>query len=88
MHAAPQAKIDDGKFSVIVVENMGKLKFLLTHKRIYKGTHLALNEVTSYEGQIIKASSEDDEFVEADGETFGKLPATFQVIPSAINFKC
>ena len=88
MHVAPQAKIDDGKFNVIVFENIGKLRFLLNHKRIYKGTHLAINDVKSYEGQIIKASSEDDVFVEADGEVFGKLPATFQIIPTAINFKC
>ena len=88
MNVAPQAKIDDGKFNVIVFENIGKLQFLLNHKRIYKGTHLAINKVKSYEGQIIKASSEDDVFVEADGEVFGKLPATFQIIPAAINFKC
>jgi len=87
MHVAPSAKIDDGRFDVLVSPAFSR-RLLLTGllPRIYKGAHLAYPGVDVHRGQRVELEPVGDSAparVEADGELLGTLPASFEIAPGA-----
>jgi len=84
MKIAPDAKLDDGLFDVILIKGMKRLEFFRNVWKIYTGTHLSHPKISLIRGRKIEAIAEDDEnevLIEIDGEQLGKLPATFEIIP-------
>ena len=55
---------------------------------LYAGTHLKLPQVSEERGQKITAQSNETILLEVDGETPGRLPATFEMVPLAIRLIC
>ncbi len=88
MFVAPGAVLDDGKFYVAIGEDMSRLEFLSLVPRVYKGTHINHPKVKVYEAQTVEISSDAILFIEAEGETVGTAPATFNIYPRAVNFLC
>lgn len=83
MKIAPQAKLDDGLFDVVLVKGMKALEFFRNVWRIYTGTHLSHPKISLIRGKKIEAypeEGEEDILIELDGEQLGKLPATFEII--------
>ena len=74
-------------FDITVIENIGILKMMLLSKDIYDGTQLGKEKVFSFRGKKIVATSDEEVFVEADGDLLGKLPAVFEMMPHAINLR-
>jgi len=90
MKIAPNAKLDDGLFDVVLIKGMRRLEFFRNVWRIYTGTHLSHPKISLIRGRKIEAFAEDDEdevLIEIDGEQLGKLPATFEIIPRSIQVK-
>jgi len=84
MKIAPQAKLDDGLFDIVLVKRMKKLEFFRNVWRIYTGSHLSHPKISLIRGQKIEAypeTEEKDVLIELDGEQLGKLPAFFEIIP-------
>ncbi len=84
MKIAPQAKLDDGLFDVVLVKGMKVMEFLRNVWKIYTGSHLSHPRITLIRGRRIEAYPEEgdkDILIELDGEQLGKLPAVFEVIP-------
>ena len=84
MKIAPNAKLDDGLFDVVLIKGMKTLEFFRNVWKIYTGTHLSHPKISLIRGRKIEAIAEDDEdevLIEIDGEQLGKLPATFEIIP-------
>ena len=46
MYVAPDAKLDDGLFDVVVIGEIGKLRYLANLPKVFKGTHVEEDEVT------------------------------------------
>jgi diacylglycerol kinase family enzyme len=90
MKVAPAAKLNDGKFDVVILGDFGLIEILTKSFRLYSGTHLKLEKVGFARGTRIEASAAKDEAVllEVDGETPGRLPATFELIPAALKIRC
>ena len=90
MHFAPMAKPDDGIFDVVVLGDFRFHHLLTSSSMLYNGTHVDHPLVQILKGRKISARSTEgrDIFLEVDGETPGKLPATFEAIPKAINLIC
>jgi YegS/Rv2252/BmrU family lipid kinase len=86
MFVAPHAKLDDGLFDVVVVEEVGKLRYLANLPKVFKGTHVEQDEVTELPaaGAEIQVSADRDFAVYADGEHLADLPATLRVLPRAL----
>lgn len=87
MKIAPNAEVDDGVFDVIAMGDLGFGDLLTSGLRLYKGTHLSLNKVTSRRARIVDARPvEPNAIVEldVDGEPIGQLPARFEVLASAL----
>jgi diacylglycerol kinase (ATP) len=90
MKIAPEAKLDDELFDIVLVKGMKVMEFLMNIWRIYAGTHLSHPKILLHRGKKIEASPEDshsDVLIEIDGERVGKLPATFEIIPRSIPIK-
>jgi YegS/Rv2252/BmrU family lipid kinase len=91
MKIAPQAKLNDGKFDVIAVGDLGARKILTNAPRLYLGTHLSMDQVGHALAEKVTARPADKDAVvpiEVDGELPGRLPATFQILPAALSVRC
>jgi diacylglycerol kinase (ATP) len=72
---APDAKIDDGQFDVIVLENISRLRLLKLFPTIYSGRHIAYPEVASYKAARVVIHSPEGLLMGPDGEFCGRSPA-------------
>jgi diacylglycerol kinase (ATP) len=87
MKVAPEASPDDGLFDVIALGDLGFGDVLKSGRRLYKGTHLAMDKVTSRRAKVVEAEPIDPAGVvelDVDGEAPGRLPARFEVLPGAL----
>ncbi|MGH2983447.1 MAG: diacylglycerol/lipid kinase family protein [Solirubrobacterales bacterium] len=86
MYVAPHARLDDGRFDVIVIGEIGKLHYLANLPKVFKGTHVEGDEVTELPaaGAEISVSADRDFAVYADGEHLADLPAKLRVLPRAL----
>lgn len=87
MHVAPNAKIDDGIFDIILLGDFGRVETLFQMSKIYKGGHIGHPKVKCFTGKVVEATSDEEVLLDVDGEQPGKLPSTFTIIPGAINLK-
>jgi diacylglycerol kinase (ATP) len=85
MNIAPLAKLNDNLLDVLVIGDVGKLELLQTFPRVYRGTHLTHPKVRLEKVTSISAASAERLLVYADGELLGEGPASFNIIPSALN---
>ncbi|MGH9946888.1 MAG: diacylglycerol/lipid kinase family protein [Pyrinomonadaceae bacterium] len=90
MMIAPEAKLADGFLDVINVGDIKTTKIILNAYSLYLGTHLSLPEVKTKLAKRVEArplNPADEIRIEVDGELPGKLPAIFEVIPSALKLR-
>ncbi|MDB4952953.1 MAG: diacylglycerol kinase catalytic region [Myxococcales bacterium] len=88
MMVAPNAEVDDGVFDVIAMGDFNFGDLLKSGRRLYKGTHLAMDKVTARRARIVEAEPiEPGAIVEldVDGEALGRLPARFELLPGALS---
>lgn len=87
MRVAPEAELDDGRFDVVTIGDLTTFEYLTSGLRIYKGTHLTLPKVSSRRAARVDArpvDPDDEVLLDVDGETPGRLPATFTILPKAL----
>lgn len=85
MQVAPGARLDDGLFDVVVVEQVSKLSLLRRFPRIYRGAHLDDPAVRFRRGRVLEADALPGTVpLEVDGEVAGSLPARLEVLPGAL----
>ncbi len=89
MKIAPDAVMDDGLFEVVNIGDIGTGKIMLNVQKLYAGTHYSLDEVKHRTAQRIEISATNgtEIHLETDGELPGKLPAVFEIIPSALRVR-
>ncbi len=87
MMVAPNAELDDGQFDVVAMGDFGFGDLLRSGRRLYKGTHLAMEKVTSRRARTVDAQPIDPSAkveLDVDGEPLGLLPARFELLPAAL----
>ena len=87
MMVAPNAEVDDGQFDVIAMGDFSFGDLVASGRRLYKGTHLAMDKVTARRAKVVEAEAVDPGAVielDVDGEAPGRLPARFEIVPSAL----
>jgi YegS/Rv2252/BmrU family lipid kinase len=89
MQVAPDARIDDGLFDVVVWSGLGLSDFVTKKRMLYDGTHVTLPNT-----QVIRARTVEAEAVsgapvllDVDGEQPGTLPARFTMLPGALRVR-
>ena len=88
MRIAPEAEVDDGFFDVVAIGDVGMADFILRSRRIFKGTHLTMKDVSHRRARTVLAEPVDSGATvesDLDGETPGRLPATFTIVPRALS---
>jgi YegS/Rv2252/BmrU family lipid kinase len=88
MKVAPDAELDDGKFDVVAIGDVGMSDMIFSSRRLYAGTHLSLDHVSHRRAKVVlaePASPGDIVELDVDGETPGRLPATFTIVPDALS---
>jgi diacylglycerol kinase (ATP) len=73
----------DGQFDVTVVTNTPKHTFVSVLPRVYSGRHVEHPSVIAWRSSRLRIDAPDS-VVFADGERIGPLPATIQIVPSAL----
>jgi len=89
MKVAPDAEPDDGLFDVVALGDLGFGDVVTSGRRLYKGTHLAMDKVTVRRARVVDAEPIDPAAVvelDVDGEAPGRLPARFELLPAALWF--
>jgi diacylglycerol kinase (ATP) len=86
MRVAPTASPDDGLFHVQLWGGTVKDVFLLTNK-IRRGEHRSHPEIEERRSSTVTVRTAQPVLVEADGEVLGTSPATFDLLPRALNLK-
>lgn len=92
MRVAPGASPDDGTFDVVVLGGAAKGQSLKAMNLIYTGEHVGQPNVRVLRGpQVVAApvaeTGHHPVLIEADGESAGQLPATFDILPRALNLR-
>lgn len=89
MKIAPEAKLNDRLFDVILVKGLRFLEFCLHGWKLINGSHLSYHKVTMLRGHKVEVFplTPNPVLIELDGEQVGKLPASFEIIPAALQVK-
>ncbi len=81
---APQARLDDGKLEICVVEAMAKPRLLRLFPSVYSGRHLNLPEVKYFQADRLRIETEKPSQVYADGEHICSTPVEVTVERAAL----
>jgi len=87
MWVAPEARIDDGLFDIVIMGDLTKWEVIRNSGSIYKGEHFSRDKISHLQGRIVRAESDERVLLDVDGEQPGRLPATLECLPGAIRVK-
>ena len=89
MKVAPDARMDDGLFDVVLWEGLGLKDFVVKRPMLYDGTHLCLPNTRVIRARTVEAESMEEAKVDldVDGENPGTLPARFTILPGALRIR-
>ncbi len=81
---APDARLDDGRLEVCVVESMAKARLLRLFPSVFSGRHLTLPEVRYFQAERLRIETEEPSEVYADGEYVCSTPVEVRVEAGAL----
>ncbi len=86
MMIAPEAKIDDGFFDVVIVSPLSRFRLFSTFPKIFKGTHGISKAVEFIKGKTAKIETAPEKTLLPDGEIFGKTPTKVDIMPGLVRY--
>ena len=85
MMFAPEAKLSDGEFDIVVLRAASTLRGLPIMAGLYKGTHVRSSFVDAFRGKhVIVEVLSNTAYMDIDGEAPGIGPAEFRLEPRAL----
>lgn len=84
MKQAPKAIPDDGLLDLTVIRKIGKFKVIRNVIKLLDGSFTKLPEVKEFRTSRIWIESTPELYVETDGESLGKTPFRFYVLPRSL----
>ncbi|XP_057979537.1 sphingoid long-chain bases kinase 2, mitochondrial isoform X3 [Malania oleifera] len=91
MKITPNANPGSGNFEVVILQDFKWYDFVLKLHKLYKGTHLSVQNVTSrsvHSIEVEEIGGCGSIYVQSDGEHLGHLPRKFHILPAAIEMIC
>ena len=85
MRIAPDAMLTDGLFDICLIEEVGKIEFLRTFRKVFKGRHITHPAVRMLRSKYVKVESDRPLPVLVDGEIVGTTPAEFEMLAGGLN---
>ena len=89
MRIAPGAVADDGRFEIVIARATTRLGMMRQLPLVYSGAHRRLASCTFLSGTRVTVAPLGDEpvWLDLDGESPGRLPATFDMLPAALEVR-
>lgn len=89
MKIAPNARLDDGLFDVVMIGEISAPKIIANSYKLYAGTHFDVAEVHHSHARkiVIKPINQEKISFETDGELPGFLPAVFEIAPQVLKIR-
>jgi diacylglycerol kinase (ATP) len=84
MKQVPGAVPDDGLFDVTLIKKAPKWMVVRYANKLYDGTLVDLPIVSTFRGKSIRIRSVGKIYLEADGESLGHSPLTFEILPRSL----
>lgn len=90
MRICPAATLNSGTFQLVLVGDLGLGAVATKIHRLYDGTHLSIEQVEDHAARTIEVRPVDENrhvLLEVDGETPGRLPARWEILPGALTMR-
>jgi diacylglycerol kinase family enzyme len=92
MKIAPDARPDDQRLELVIVRGRSKLALIRDLRLVYSGAHKGADACIFGSGRKIVVEPVGDmpanaALLDVDGESPGRIPATFEVLPAAITLR-
>jgi diacylglycerol kinase family enzyme len=87
MKIMPMADPGDGLLDVLVWGDVGKVDLARNLHKLYRGTHIGHPKADISRARRVSVEPDLALPIEADGETPGVTPATFEVVPRALRLR-
>jgi len=84
MKITPNAIPNDGLFDVTIMNDISKLTVFQQLKNLPTGTFLNHPKIDSLRTNLLNIESDEEIYVQADGELLGHAPFTFEVVSKAL----
>lgn len=84
MRICPGAVPDDGRFQVVDIDGVPRLRFLRVFPTVFSGRHVGRPEVSVATGTVVSVEGADIDLW-ADGERLGPLPVRLELVPEAVH---
>lgn len=88
MMMAPNAKIDDGLFDIVILNKVSRKNILSLFPLLFKGEHINDDAIEVFTGKTISLKSDKQLALTPDGETFGESPIDIIMHPKKIKMFC
>lgn len=88
MMMAPEARIDDGWFDVVIASPLTRLSLIRTFPKLFKGTHGENPAVRFVRGKKAVLKTWPEKQLLPDGELTGATPITVEIHPKAVRYFC
>jgi YegS/Rv2252/BmrU family lipid kinase len=90
MWICPHAEVDDGVFDLVEVTGMSRRRLVTTLAKVFKANHLRVKGVDTSRAESVSLEpvwKDAEVLIELDGEQPGRLPARFDIVPSALRLQ-
>jgi YegS/Rv2252/BmrU family lipid kinase len=87
MKLTPDARLNDGLFDVLSINNMKTHQRLFNLSKVYSGRHIFSPHFSVRRCRNINILSDNAVSLEGDGEMLGTTPVDIEILPSAIRVK-
>jgi len=84
MLVAPDANLSDGLFEVCLIKELSRGAFLRAFPGVFSGKHVHHPAVSMFRATKIRLKTSPALPILADGEIVGQTPATFEIVPRAM----
>lgn len=88
MKLTPDAKLCDGFFDVLSMNDMRITERMLNLSKVYSGKHILSPYFSIKRCKKLRIRSDNEIFMEGDGEILGNSPFEVEILPAAIKVKC
>jgi len=84
MMLAPEARLDDGLFDVILADGATRLDIIKELPRIGRGGHLKNPRVSAHRARVVSITTDEPLAIDVDGDFAGHTPAELVILPSVV----
>ena len=83
---APEARIDDGRFDIVVVGPLSRWSLISTFPKIFRGTHGENAAVQFFQATSADIHTQPQKKLLPDGEIFGNTPTKISILPHRLRY--